>query len=113
MNIAIYPLVLDDFIVETFFFLAKQQPNHRFIIITDQKPAEQFSFYSNIETILVKPSLKNALFKKVWRDIKLPAILKKVNADLFISSHNAFSLTASIPQLMMIQNLEKTRKNLY
>ena len=64
MNIAIYPLVLDDFIVETFFFLAKQQPNHRFIIITDQKPAEQFSFYSNIETILVKPSLKNALLKK-------------------------------------------------
>ena len=110
MNIAVYPVAFDDFIVETFFSLAGQQPTHRFIIITDQKPAEQSSFYSNIEIILVKPLSKNPLFKKIWWDIKLPAILKKVKADLFISSHNVCSLTAVIPQFIVIQNLEKTRK---
>jgi len=109
MNIALCSPVLDSFIVETFFLLAVQHPEHKFII-TDQKPAEQFPFYSNVETILVKPLPKNAILKKVWWDIKLPAILKKVKADLFISGHNACSLTTVIPQFIVIQNLEKTRK---
>ena len=115
MNIAIYSPVLEyfkgpDFIVETFFLLAKKHPEHRFIIITDQKPAEQFSFYLNIEAIWIKPLSKNAILRKIWWDIKLPTILKKVKADLFLSFHNACSLTAVIPQLMIIQDLEKTRK---
>ena len=110
MNIALCSPVLDSFIVETFFLLAVQHPEHRFII-TDQKPAEQFPFYSNVETVLVKPLPKNAILKKVWWDIKLPAILKKVKADLFISGHNACSLAAVIPQFMMIQNLEKIRRS--
>jgi len=112
MNIAIYSPVLEhikrpDFIVETFFLLAKQHPVHRFIIIGDQKSAEQ---YSNIETIIVKPLSKNAVLRKIWWDIKLPAILKKVKADLFLSFHDACSLTAVIPQLMIIQDLERARK---
>jgi len=113
MNIAVYSSVLGDidshgFTVETSFLLAEQHSEHRFIIITDQKPS--FSLYSNIETIFAKPLPKNALLKKIWWDIKLPAILKKIKADLFISFHNACSLTAVIPQFMVIQNLEKTRK---
>lgn len=110
MNIAVYSLVLDSFIVETFFLLAEQHSEHRLIIIADQKPAQQFSFCSNIEIILVKPLSKNPLLKKVWWDIKLPIILKKAKVDLFISFHNVCSLAAVIPQFMVIQNLGKTRK---
>ncbi len=115
MNIAAYSSVLEDFdshsfIVETSFLLAEKHPGHRFIILTDQKPSEQFPFYSNIETVLVKPVPKNAILKRIWWDLKLPAILKKIKTDLFISSHNACSLTAVIPQFMMIQNLEKSLK---
>src|SRR5688572_7602195 len=101
MNIVLYSPVLEHidksrFIVETFFLLAEQHPEHRFIIITDQKPAEHFSFYSNIQYHFEKPLSKNPLLKKVWWDIKLRAILKKVKADLFISFHNACSLIAVI-----------------
>ena len=110
MNIAVCSPVLNSFVVETSFLLAEQHSEHRFIIIADQKPAEQSSFHSNIEIFFVKPLSKNALLKKIWWDIKLPAILKKVKADLFISYHNACSLTADIPQIIMIQNLERIRK---
>jgi len=115
MNIAVYSRVLEQikgsgFIVETFFLLAKQHPEHRFIIITDQKPAEPFSFYLNIEAFWVKPLSKNAVLRKIWWDIKLPALLKKVKADLFLSFHDACSLTAVIPQLLIIQDLERARK---
>ena len=110
MNIALCLSVLDSFIVETSFLLAGKHSKHRFIMITDQKPAEQCSFYPNIEVILAKPLSKHPLLKRVWWDVKLPAILKKVKADLFISFHNACSLTAVTPQFIVIQNLEKTRK---
>jgi len=110
MNIVIYSSVLDSFIVETFISMNGQHPEHKFIIIAAQKPVELFSFDSNIETIFVKPLSKNAVLKKIWWDIKLPAILKKVKADLFISFNNACSLSTVVPQIMMIQNLEKVRK---
>jgi glycosyltransferase involved in cell wall biosynthesis len=115
MNIAVYSPVLvhikgDNFIVETFFLMVKQHPEHKFIVITDQKSAEQFSFYSNIEIILIRPLSKNAVLRKIWWDVKLSTILKKVKADLFISFHNVCSLSASVPQFIFIQDLERTRK---
>src|SRR6188508_1026171 len=92
MNIAVYLPAssesglnsIERFIVETSFLLIQHHSEHRFIIITDKKSGEQYSFYSNIETIFVNPVSQNALLKKIWWDIKLPAILKKVKADLFI-----------------------------
>ena len=115
MNVAIYSPVLEnrdwtDFIVETFCLLAEIHPEHRFIIITDQKPAKNFSDNSKIETVLVKPLSKNGFLNKIWWDIKLPSILKKAKTDLFISSVNVCSLATAIPQIMVIQNLEKTKK---
>jgi len=99
----------ESFIVETLFLFARQNSENRFILISDEKPAEQFSFYSNIETIVIKPISKNALLKKIWWDVKLPALLKKLKADLFISFDNVCSLTASIPQGIIVQEIEKTR----
>jgi glycosyltransferase involved in cell wall biosynthesis len=119
MNIAVYfpPSSIAEFnefrksIVETSFLLIRQHSEHKFIIITDKRSAEQFPFYSNTETILIKPLSKNALLKKIWWDIKLPAILKKVKTGLFISFNNACSLTLSIPQSLFIQNIKTMRKS--
>jgi glycosyltransferase involved in cell wall biosynthesis len=112
MNIAIYPGIWGDFerhslTVET---LARQQPQHRFIILTDQKPTDQFSFPQNIEINFIKRPSQNVLLKKIWWDIKLPLVLKKAKADLFISFQNACLLAAHIPQFIMIENLEKISK---
>ena len=98
------------FIVETFFLLIKQHPEHIFYIITDKSSAEQFSVYPNTQTIIVKP-VSNILFlKRIWWDMKLPSVLKKLKADLFISFHDACSSTVSIPQCMFIQDTEKAKK---
>ena len=118
MNIAAYfPFSLgvelsdmQSFIVETFFLLVKKHPDYRFVIITHEKSAEQFSIYSNIEIIVVKPISKNALLKRIWWNVKLPVVFKKVKADLFLSFHNACSSTGSVPQSMLIQDIEETSK---
>lgn len=98
------------FIVETLFILIKEHPEHVFYIMTDKKSAGQFSLYSNTETIVVNPVSKNLLLKRIWWDMKLPSVLKKVKADLFISFDNACSSTVSIPQYLFIQDIEKIKK---
>lgn len=114
MNFAIYlPVSIDIYrlMVETSILFAAQHPEHKFIIITDQDLAERFSMYSNIKIVFVKSLPKNALLRKIWWDVNIPAILKKVKANLFISFHDACSLSIGIPQVLIIQNLEKTRKS--
>ena len=118
MNIAIYfPASseagynsFEKFIVETSFLLIQQRSEHRFIIITDKRSTDQLPFYSNMETIVLNTFPKNGVLKKIWLDIKLPVILKKVKADLFISFQNACSPTVPMPQCLFIQNIRTIRK---
>jgi len=98
------------FIVETSSLLVRQHSEHKFIIITEKGSAEQFPFYPNMETIVLNNVPKNGVLKKIWLNIKLPAILKKVKADLFISFQNTYSSTISIPQCLFIQNMETIKK---
>ena len=100
---------IGNFIVETSFFLIRTHLDHKFIIFTDKRPAVD-PFYSNIETIFVKPVSKSALLKKIWWDIRLPALLKKVKADLFISFQDVCSARTSIPQFLFIRDIEKAKK---
>ena len=118
MNIAAYFTVdseagfnsFQKFIVKTSFLLMRKQSENNFIIITNKRSAEQFPSYSNIETIVLKPFPKNALLKRIWFEVKLPALLKKAKADLFISFQDASSSTNSIPQCLFIQNIGTIKK---
>lgn len=101
---------LQEFIVETSFLTIRQHSEHKFIIITDKRFPEQFPFYSNMEIIVLTPLSKNRLLEKIWLDIKLPGILKKVKADLFISFQNTCPSTVSIPQCLFIQNIETIKR---
>ena len=117
MNIAVYfqkPMASEftgtqRFIVETLFLLIQHQTKHRFIIITDKRYSEQFSSYPNTEIVIIKPLPKNALLKKIWRDVKLPGILRETGSDIFISVENFCSLVTPIPQCIVIDNVRKTR----
>ena len=104
------PDSIGKFIVETSFLLIRQHSEHQFIIITDKRSAVQPLFSSNIETIFVKLSSKNTFLKKIWWDIKLPSILKKAKADLFLSLHNGCFSTVSIPQCLFVQDMERVKK---
>jgi len=99
----------DNFIVETFFLFVQQNPENRFIIITDKRPEEQFSFHANSDIVVVKLTPKNALLKKLWWDVRLPGILKKLKAELFISVDNICSLTISIPQCIIVGDRERIK----
>ena len=89
------------FIVQTFLAFILREPDKKLLIITDTAPRN--SLPKNTQILYVKPIPKNALLKKIWWDARLPAILKKNKTDLFLSLENRCSLTASIPQSILMQ----------
>ncbi len=94
------------FIVETLLSFTDQHPDKKFFILTDISSANFIS--KNTEILIVKPS-KNVFLKKIWWDVKLPRILKKIKTDLFISMENRCSLTTSISQAILIPHKDKTK----
>ena len=117
MNIALWAPFLkkeisdfQDFIVETIPHLL-QQPNNRFFILSDTEPSSQPVYFGNTETIVMKPPPQNTLLNKIWWDAKLPAVLKKIKAHLLISFAGSCSLTAAIPQFIVIDEAEKLRSS--
>ena len=114
MNIALWASFLkkensdfENFVVETIRCLIFQQPNNRVFIITDAESSAQLAFSGDTETIIIKPPHQNALLEKIWWDLKLPAVLKNIKAHLFISFADNCSLTAAIPQFIMVEEAEK------
>lgn len=118
MNIALWAPFLrkensdfENFIVETIRHFIFQQPNNRVFVITDIEPSVQLALGGNTEIIIIKPPGRNKLFKKIWWDVKLPAVLKKIEAHLFISFAGNCSLTIAIPQFIVIDEIEKLRSS--
>jgi len=95
------------FIVETLLSFTRQHPGIKFFIITDTESKDIFP--GNTENIVVKPQPENALLKKIWWDVKLPRVLRKIKADYFISFESRCSLAISIPQSILILPAENMK----
>jgi len=93
-----------NFIYECFIRIAKQFPQHTFIFIFDKPFNTSFIFSSNIIPVIIGPSSKKLFLLKLWYHYKIPRILKKFKADLFITSE-VCSLRTKVPQLLIIQDL--------
>ena len=118
MNIAVWAPFLskevsdfENFIVETIPHFIAQHQDNKFFILTDAAPSGQFTFSGNTEIIITRPQQDNALLRKIWWDVKLPAVLKKIKADQFVSFDERCSLTAAIPQFIFSNETEKLRSS--
>ncbi len=93
------------FIKETFSLLANQYKEHQFYFLFDRPYDETFVFSSNIIPIVIGPPARHPLLWKFWYDVKIPSVLKKIKADVFISPDGFCSLTSKIPQCLIIHDL--------
>ena len=100
-----YPSVYKCFIYETFKRIAGNNPEHEFIFISDQKYIHSFVKGSNVKEVITGPSVRHSLLLKFWFDIKIPALLRKYKADVFVSCDGICSLTTKVPQCLVLQDL--------
>lgn len=93
------------FVFEVFKHLTHKYPEHHFIFIFDRAYDEQFVFSSNITPVVIGPPARHPLLWKFWYDIRIPAVLKKHKADVFVSADGLCSLATTVRQCLVLHDL--------
>jgi glycosyltransferase involved in cell wall biosynthesis len=93
------------FIQELFKILVAKHPEHQFYFLFDRPYNEKYIFSSNVKGLIVSPPARHPLLWKFWYDVKVPLALKKIKADVFVSSDGYCSLTTKVPQCLVIHDL--------
>jgi glycosyltransferase involved in cell wall biosynthesis len=93
------------FAFEVFKYLTNAYPEHHFIFIFDRPYDKRFIFSSNITPVVTGPPARHPLLWKYWYDVKIPAVLKKYKADVFVSIDGLCSLTTKIPQCLVMHDI--------
>lgn len=90
---------------ETLKRIVENHPEDTFIFLFDKPVDPALVFADNVTLVYMKPEAKGPLSWRWWFDIKIPAILKKYKADVFVSFDRFLSLRTKVPQCLVIQDL--------
>ncbi|MBD0331186.1 MAG: glycosyltransferase family 4 protein [Chitinophagaceae bacterium] len=93
------------FTKEVFKRLCQQHSEHQFYFIFDRPFNKEFIFAENVIPVIASPPARHPLLWKFWYDVKVPGVLKKIKADVFVSPDGFCSLFTSVPQCLVIHDL--------
>jgi glycosyltransferase involved in cell wall biosynthesis len=93
------------FVHELFRKLTTKFPEHQFYFLFDRPFDDSFIFSENVKGLIIPPPARHPVLWKYWYDIKIPLMLKKIKADIFISPDGYCSLTTSVPQCLVVHDL--------
>lgn len=93
------------YIHELFKVLVDKHPEHQFYFLFDRPYDKQYIYNSNVYPLVVSPPARHPVLWKFWYDMRIPKILNKIKADVFISPDGFCSLVTNIPQCMVIHDL--------
>lgn len=94
-----------NFIYETFKRITEQHPEHEFIFIFDRPYDKKFVFGPNVKPLVTGPAARHPLLWKLWYNIKVPLLLRKYKADVFVSADGFCSLGTKTPQCLVVHDL--------
>ncbi len=93
------------FVQEVFSRLAKQHPEHAFLLVFDRPFDPQFVFAPNCKPIVVGPPARHVAAFLYWYNISAPSALRKYRPDVWVQPYGFCSNTTSIPQLLVVHDL--------
>lgn len=96
---------LENFITECFSRLAVTYPQHQFIYIFNKPFDKGLNFPKNVTAVIAGPEIKNTILLQYWLNYKLPALLRKYKAEVFIGMDGMCSLHTKLPQCMLVHDL--------
>jgi len=93
------------FLLESLEYIVKKYSEHQFIFIFDRPFDERFILGPNVIAVVTGPAARHPILWKFWYDIRIPAVLKKFKADVFVSPDGFCSLATSVPQCLVVHDL--------
>lgn len=80
-------------------------PEHEFIFIFDRPFSEEFIFADNVTGVQAFPPARHPLLFYCWYEWAIPRLLKKHQADVFVSPDGFLSLRTKVPSLMVLHDI--------
>jgi glycosyltransferase involved in cell wall biosynthesis len=93
------------FLSETLQRITRSHPEHDFIFLFDRPFDEHFIFGPNVKGVVSGPPARHPILWKWWFDVRVPMILKKHKADVFVSGDGFCSLNTRVPQCLVVHDL--------
>lgn len=93
------------FTYETLKRIVIQHPEHKFFFIFDRQYDNEFVFAENVTPIVLTPPTRHPFLWIYWFEYKIPKLLKKIGADIFLSTDGYISLKTNIPQINVIHDI--------
>ncbi len=85
--------------------IVERHPEHEFLFLFDRPYDSQFVFANNVMPIVAGLPTRHPILWYLWFEQTVPSILKKMNADFFLSPDGFLSLRSSVKQLAVIHDL--------
>ncbi len=93
------------FTYETLKRMTLSHPEHEFIFIFDRPYDQEYVFTENVTPVVIGPPTRHPFLWYLWFNFQIPRILKKYNADLFLSPDGYLSQRTKVPQLGVIHDI--------
>lgn len=85
--------------------ITRQHPEHRFIFLFDRPYDAAFVYAPNVEPVVFGPPTRHPLLYRLWFQYRVPRMLRRHRADLFLSPDGILSLRTSVPQIAVVHDL--------
>ncbi len=92
---------------------AERYRQHQFLFIADKPFDAGIPFPKNATAITTGPGIKNSLLMQYWFNYKLPVLLRKHKADVFVGAEGICSLRTKIAQCLIISDSSFLQSPLY
>ena len=85
--------------------IVKQHPEHQFIFFFDRPYDPSFIFADNVTPVVFQPQARHPVLFYLWFELRIPLMLRKYKADLFLSTDGLMSLNTKVPTCLVIHDL--------
>ncbi|TKG92433.1 glycosyltransferase family 1 protein [Puteibacter caeruleilacunae] len=93
------------FSYETLSRIVQDHPEHEFFFVFDRPYDEKFIFGENVTPIVLSPPTRHPLLWYYWFEWRIPGLLKKLKADVFVSPDGYLSLRSKVKQVAVIHDI--------
>jgi glycosyltransferase involved in cell wall biosynthesis len=93
------------FSLETLKRITRMHPEHQFIFIFDRAYNNDYIFSDNITPVVLNPPTRHPFLWYLWFQFRIPKVLKKYKANVFLSPDGYLSLRTKVPQVAVIHDI--------